>query len=584
MMFIIAISSALLYLINKLLRLRLHKLACVARVSFLYIINFIIIQEKEKWQSLLNNLPDAIAVVPVPKDQDKLRRLIFESKEFVNFTTATRMDSQGAVAFLQRGISNSINTSKNKSFTFQTDQGRYFVSSVRFLFGPQECVAFIVKDCSLLRSNDQQYLEEKYLKLVQASLNQQLQSPLNVIIGMVDMMKMEAPLPEALSEKIVILENMCDLITHFLRNVNDIVQHQIGDIVVNRGKFTIRNTIKHICSLFEYSFRQNNISLNAVIDNSVPDILIGDEMRYHQVAVTLIGNSLKFTKKGRVTISVTYNESDQILTSSVEDTGPGVNPADIPKLFMLYGHVEEPEGKTSSASGIGFGLTLSKILCKSMGGDIEYIPRETGCNFTFHIKVEKYAATQDSTIDFSTHPPLLMLKSDYSEDPKPQQPRFAKPTSVYLPKSLPSLKMIAKSEEFKHRCFCTKLLVIDHNAFNKQILGQYANQLNILWEDASSGEEAIKIMVRKTKGTCCHSFKLILVNMELSAVNGLDTLMRINEFVGRGLIPACTSIGYTGGTMIQKKEVYLKAGFKDILGLPLRLGHLQGLCEKYKLK
>jgi signal transduction histidine kinase len=123
------------------------------------------------------------------------------------------------------------------------------------------------------------------------------------------------------------------------------------------------------------------------VSSRVPEAILTDGKRYKQIIYNLVGNAIKYTFEGQITISVDYHPSGQLITS-IADTGIGIKQEERKGLFKLFGQAAYPD--SSIKSGMGFGLTLSKMILQELGGEISIKskPRK-GSTFTFRIPVQK---------------------------------------------------------------------------------------------------------------------------------------------------------------------------------------------------
>ena len=120
----------------------------------------------------------------------------------------------------------------------------------------------------------------------------------------------------------------------------------------------------------------------------MPDFIKSDEKRFKQILYNLIGNALKFTFKGGIKVNVTYNEISCRLLTSVVDTGIGIKPEDMEHLFKFFGKVGTKAG-ANYQSGMGFGLTISKMIANQLKGSIKAKSvYSQGSTFMFEIQTD----------------------------------------------------------------------------------------------------------------------------------------------------------------------------------------------------
>ena len=149
-----------------------------------------------------------------------------------------------------------------------------------------------------------------------------------------------------------------------LRVLNDILDYskiEAGKIDLEKVPFDIRLTMSEVIDLFAIGAKQKGLGINLKIDNKIPQTIIGDAVRLRQVLSNLVGNGIKFTTQGKITIEVGLEEkysNTMKLHFSVKDTGIGIPQVKIEKLFKRFSQVDE--SNTKQFGGTGLGLAISK--------------------------------------------------------------------------------------------------------------------------------------------------------------------------------------------------------------------------------
>ena len=133
-----------------------------------------------------------------------------------------------------------------------------------------------------------------------------------------------------------------------------------------------------------FQIEKKGIEMRVNIDQNVPVMINSDQKRIKQILFNLIGNALKFTYKGKITLGLEYDALSGILSVSVQDTGIGIKPEDLAKLFQFFSQVSS--SKNINKSGMGLGLTISKMIIQQLGGEIE-VKSEPGVGSTFFFSI-----------------------------------------------------------------------------------------------------------------------------------------------------------------------------------------------------
>ncbi|MDR3548919.1 MAG: HAMP domain-containing sensor histidine kinase [Candidatus Pacebacteria bacterium] len=269
-------------------------------------------------------------------------------------------------------------------YVYHTDSDEV-VYNIRFLklkFQGRTCKALILQDFSAYDKLNT--LDDKYQKLYVASIVHDIRTPLNSIMGMLEMLNDANKLP---NEKLylAVAIRACKLLLFLTNDITDYSQLEAQKFRPNNFKTAIRDAVGEATQLLAFNFEKKKIHQITEISDSVPKYVCIDKNRYLQILLNLLGNALKFTFQGQVKINLDHDSMNDILITSVRDTGIGIKPEDISKLFKLFGKLEVSQAQ--NPQGVGFGLAISKRLAESMDGYINVISKVGyGSTFTFGIK------------------------------------------------------------------------------------------------------------------------------------------------------------------------------------------------------
>ena len=270
------------------------------------------------------------------------------------------------------------------------DQSIYVIKGLKATFHETQCKVLIFQDQT--EEEKSQKLNDKYQRLYIASIAHDIRTPLNGIIGMLDMMSdvkdtYETPV------YVSVAKSACKLLLYLTYNITDYSQLEANKFKPNNDRVNIKEVLNEALQLFCFNFQKKNLSLSLNIDVEVPTICCIDKNRYMQILLNLLSNTLKFTLKGGVTVTVTHDPNKDLLITSVKDTGIGIKSEEISKLFKLFGKLEN---NTLNPQGVGFGLSICKQLSESLGGyvEVESIYKQ-GSTFRFAIKANTFAQLKE---------------------------------------------------------------------------------------------------------------------------------------------------------------------------------------------
>jgi len=241
-------------------------------------------------------------------------------------------------------------------------------------------------------------LDDKYKRLYLASIVHDIRTPINGILGMLEAIEPHA-YEEDVKTYINVAKNSAYLLLFYTFDITDFSQIEANAITINKKIGNPSDAIKECMMLLDFNFKRKGVNLIKEIDPNVPILIFFDQHRYKQILLNLLGNALKFTFKGRVKILLKYNQDENLLLTSVTDSGIGIKPEDIPKLFKFFGKVGD--NSELNPTGVGMGLAICKKLTECMGGTITVNSiYGKGTTFTFSVKAEKATNVQlNSFID-----------------------------------------------------------------------------------------------------------------------------------------------------------------------------------------
>jgi signal transduction histidine kinase/CheY-like chemotaxis protein len=199
-----------------------------------------------------------------------------------------------------------------------------------------------------------------------ATVSHELRTPLHGIIGLLEISQTKVQDTEVRHHLSLCKDNAM-LLHSLVNSMLDLQQLSTGKLRLNIGKVNMKKVLNDVVQLFKFQCSEKKIELKVVVSENVPECITSDENRLKQILINLIGNAIKFTFKGGITIEADQDPEDpKQLEVSVSDTGIGIRDDDKPKLFKMYGKLDDAEGVNKN--GIGLGLTISSTLASLLNG------------------------------------------------------------------------------------------------------------------------------------------------------------------------------------------------------------------------
>ena len=250
---------------------------------------------------------------------------------------------------------------KDEEFVVYSNKGisQYFsASSLTFKISNSSCQLFLLKNLTYMHKIESLKEREKCQRIYFASITHDFRSPINVIIGYSEILieLLEDPL---LKEYAVNIFNASNFISFLVQDVLDYSLHKSGKLELALSEFSLQNQLNLIIDIYLDKFSDKGLFLKLDYGMNIPQLIFNDANRIMQVLTNLIGNALKFTRQGGVTIEASHiEEESNLIMIKVIDTGVGMKKEDKKKLFQEFGKLDTH--KELNPMGIGLGLFICK--------------------------------------------------------------------------------------------------------------------------------------------------------------------------------------------------------------------------------
>ena len=366
-----------------------------------------------------------------------------------------------------------------------------------------------------------------------ANMSHELRTPLNAILGYGQLLGQDSNLSGKYRKNIGTINRSA---THLLRMIDEILEIskiESGRIMLNKKGFNLPSLVNTTLAMVRMRADQKGLDLAATIAADVPDLIFADEDKLHQILSNLLGNSIKYTEKGRIELKVDVtgdgDRHPDRLILQVTDTGLGIAPENIEKIFEPF---FQQSDHTRSTDGTGLGLAMVKQYVTAMEGSIS-VNSIHGQGTTFQIDLP-YEPAQVAEIEerVPNHQVVVGLAAD--------QPRY-------------------------------KILIVEDNPDSRSLLEQMLEQVGFATRTAINGQEAVDIHAAWDPD-------LIWMDIRMPVMNGLEATRRIREretgVDGSDGPEKTIIIALTASVFEDAIEEIMTSGFDDFMRKPFTVAEL----------
>jgi PAS domain S-box-containing protein len=367
-----------------------------------------------------------------------------------------------------------------------------------------------------------------------ANMSHELRTPLNIILGFTQLMVRDPSLTATQLSHLKIVNNSGEHLLELINDVLDMSKIEAGRVLVNETSLDLHHFLSTLVDMFQFKANVKGLQLICDRESAVPQYITIDESKLRQVLINLLGNAIKFTEEGSVTMRVSAQRpensmsegevSQSLLAFEVIDTGPGIPETEQERIFEAF--VQTESGRQSQ-TGTGLGLPISRKFVQLMGGDMT-VKSQFGQGATFSFSIPFHLA---SPVDC-------------------------------LPRS-PDRRMIGLAPH--HPPY--RLLIVEDRWESRQLLVQLLQPLGFEIREAENGSEAIALW---------ESWKphLIWMDIRMPVVDGYEAIQRIREReqeIERDSVtqnPKTVIIALTASALEEERIEILKIGSDDFVRKP----------------
>ena len=368
-----------------------------------------------------------------------------------------------------------------------------------------------------------------------ANMSHEIRTPMNAIIGMDEMILRETK-DTRINKYALDIRSAGRTLLSIINDILDLSKIESGKMEITPVEYGFASVLNDIVNMTMKKAQDKGLTYELNTSDDIPSRMLGDEIRIRQIMLNIINNAIKYTENGGVRVEISFDKEKSMLRMVVSDTGIGIRPEDMDRLYQSFQRLEESRNR--NIEGTGLGLHITKQLVDMMNGYIN-VASEYGRGTTFTVDVQQRVVDDTPIGDFADE--LVLLQSQ-TEEYKPQ---------LVAPEA--------------------RVLIVDDNDMNLEVITALLADTRIRITTADSGRACLGEL-RKGK------YDMVFLDQMMPGMSGMETLAVIKE---EGLSRGTPIIALTADAIVGARDQYIREGFTDYLSKPVMYEELESILLKY---
>jgi len=356
-----------------------------------------------------------------------------------------------------------------------------------------------------------------------ANMSHEIRTPLNAVLGYSQLLMSDQSLSPLQRERMSSILNSGQRLLHLINDILDLSKIEAGALHLRQDYFDLHQELLDIIALMTAKASTKGLRLEYKIDLPMPAIVKSDRQKIGQIILNLLGNAIKFTPSGSVSLHVTLQQN--LMHFHIEDTGPGIAAQELKLLFAAF-----KQGKAGEESGgTGLGLVISKHIAEGLGGDLQ-LDSEPGKGTHAHLQLPLLLETS-AQLDLQSHSDQVRVKEDA-------------------------------------RC---NVLVVEDDAASRDVLANLLRDIGCDVLTADNGREGLMLAGSK-------ALDIVFTDIRMPELSGTDMLRQLRERVSFEQLPV---VAVSASSLEHERTFYLGQGFHEFIGKPYQFRDIASTLVKF---
>lgn len=390
------------------------------------------------------------------------------------------------------------------------------------------------------KAKDEAVRANEAKSLFLSNMSHEIRTPINAVLGMNEMILRECADKQILSYAANIRSSGKTLL-FLINDILDMSKIESGKMEIVRVEYEPENMMMDLWNVIFLRAQEKGLSIRFTLDETMPRVLYGDDVRIKQIVTNLLTNAVKYTPQGGIEMTAAYERAEGgtiKLIISVKDTGMGIRKEDMGKLFESFQRLDEEKNRNIEGTGLGMNITMS--LLKLMDGDMK-VESEYGKGSVFTVTIPQRIVCDEPTGDFDS------IRKRREETLSKKQQSFEAPEA--------------------------RVLVVDDNSMNLTVFQSLLKRTKMQITTADSGKRCLELVKQEP-------YHIIFMDHMMPEMDGIETLhemQKLSDYPNA----ATPVIVLTANALSGAREGYLKEGFVDFLTKPIDGDLLEETVQQY---